>query len=59
MELVLEQQGSCRAECVGGLEGSGWSNRVRVERGCEGNHSEGLGWGPSSAESGLNLRLGQ
>ena len=27
MELVLEQQGSCRAEAGGVLEGLGWSSR--------------------------------
>ena len=27
MELVLEQQGSCRAEGGGGLEGPGWRSR--------------------------------
>ena len=42
MELVLEQQGSCRAEGGGGLEGPGWSSReAAVERAAAGA-AEGL-----------------
>ena len=33
MELVLEQQGSCRAEGGRGLEEPGWGSRVRVRVG--------------------------
>jgi len=41
MELVLEQQGSCRAE-GGGLEGLGWSSRKAAGERAAAGAAEGL-----------------
>ena len=42
MKLVLEQEGSCRAEVGGGLEGPGWSSREAAGERAGGGAAEGL-----------------
>ena len=42
MELVLEQQGSCRAKGSRGLEGLGWSSRKAVGERTAAGAAEGL-----------------
>ena len=59
MELVLEQQGSCRSEYGGGLEGLVWSSREAARKRAAVGAAERLQWrGSVLVCLGLGLELG-